>query len=192
MMALAFSNRSLSSSLPSFRRKPESSSFYRFCSFVFAGIAVSLIPLSCSFPRPNPLIEGLKLKDFEQEGPLTVYNRTNLFDYMDGEAEAYLPFGFSLLYVSVFRHEKTDSRSVLEIYDMRTPEGAGGILKKYSSEGGSRFPGIGDSAWVDKGIVLFGQAKYFVRIFPDPSPENEVRPTAQEMLDLAREIAAAM
>jgi hypothetical protein len=191
-MALAFSNRSLRSSLPSFRRKPESSSFYHFCGFVFAGIAFSLIPLSCAFPRPNPLIEGLKLKDFEQEGPLTVYNRTNLFDYMDGEAEAYLPFGFNLLYVSIFRHEKTDSLSVLEIYDMRTPEGAGGILKKYSSEGGSSFPGIGDSAWVDKGIVLFRQANYFVRIFPEPSPENEVRPTAQEMLDLAREIAATI
>jgi len=27
-----------------------------------------------------------------------------------------------------------------------------------------------------------------VRLFPDPSPENEVRPTMQEMLDLAREI----
>jgi len=27
-----------------------------------------------------------------------------------------------------------------------------------------------------------------VRIFPDPSPDNEVRPTMQEMLDLAREM----
>ena len=77
---------------------------------------------------------------------------------------------------------------VLEIYDMSTPQGAGGILKKYSSEGGSSLPGIGDAAWADKGIVLFRQGNYFVRIFPDPSPENEVRPTMQEMLDLAREI----
>jgi hypothetical protein len=158
----------------------------------FHTIALCLLLLSCSFPRPNPLLEGPKLKDFEQVGPLTVYNRTNLFDYMDGEAEAYLPFGFNLLYVSIFRHEKTDSRSVLEIYDMSTPEGAGSILKKYSSEGGSSFPGIGDSAWVDKGIVLFRQANYFVRIFPDPSPENEVKPTMQEMLDLAREICGTL
>jgi hypothetical protein len=27
-----------------------------------------------------------------------------------------------------------------------------------------------------------------MRIFPDPSPENEVKPTKQEMIDLAREI----
>ena len=107
---------------------------------------------------------------------------------MNGEAEAYLPFGFRLLYVSIFSTEKTDSRMVLEIYDMSTPQGAGAILKKYSSEGGSSLPGIGDAAWSDKGIVLFRQGNYFMRIFPDPSPENEVKPTTQEMIDLARQI----
>lgn len=158
----------------------------------FPTIALCLLLLSCSLPRPNPLLEGPKLKSFEQAGPLTIYNRANLFDYMNGEAEAYLPFGFRLLYASVYRTEKTDSRMVLELYDMSTPEGAGAILKKYSSEGGSSLSGIGDAAWSDKGIVLFRHGNYFVRIFPDPSPDNEVRPTQQEMLDLAREIAAAM
>ena len=71
---------------------------------------------------------------------------------------------------------------------MSTPEGAASILKKYSSEGGSSLSGIGDAAWSDKGIVLFRQGNYFGRLFPDPSPENEVRPTLQEMLDLAREM----
>ena len=154
----------------------------------FPAIAVCLLFLSCSFPRSTPLLEGPKLKHFEQTGPLTVYNRVNLFDYMNGEAETYLPLGFRLLYVNIYRTEKTDSRMVLETYDMSTLEGAGAILKQYSTEGGSILPGIGDSAWADKGIVLFRKGNYFVRIFPDPSPENEVRPTMQEMLDLAREM----
>jgi hypothetical protein len=150
--------------------------------------ALCLILFSCELPRPNPLLEGPKVKSFEQAGPLTVYNRTNLFDYMNGEAEAYLPFGFRLLYVIVFRTKETDSRMVLEIYEMSTPEEASGILKKYSSEGGSSLPGTGDAAWADKGIVLFKQGNYFVRIFPDPSPENQVKPTIQEMIAVAREI----
>ena len=158
----------------------------------FHAIGLCFFLFSCSFPRPNSLLEGPKLNNFEQTGPLTVYNRVNLFDYMNGEAEAYLPLGFHLLYVSIYRTEKTDSRMVLEIYDMGTSDGAAGILKKYSSEGGSSLSGIGDAAWGDKGIVLFRQGKHFVRIFPDPSPENEVRPTMQEMLDLAKGIAAAM
>jgi len=153
-------------------------------------IASCLALLSCSLPRPNSLLAGPKLKNFEQSSPLTVYNRANLFDYMNGEAEAYLPFGFRLLYVNVFRTEKTDSSMVLEIYDMGTPDGAGAVLKKYSSEGGSSLAGIGEGAWADKGVLLFRQGNHFVRIFPDPSPENEVRATLQEMLDLAREIAA--
>jgi hypothetical protein len=147
---------------------------------------------SCSLPRPNSLLDGPKLNAFEQAGPLTVYNRANIFDYMNGEAEAYLPLGFHLLYVSIYRTEKTDSRMVLEIYDMSTMDGAAGILVKYSSDGGSNLAGIGEGAWADKGVVLFREERYFVRIFPDPSPENEVRPTTQEMLDLAREIAGAM
>jgi Family of unknown function (DUF6599) len=158
----------------------------------FAAAALCLLLVSCSLPKSNFPLEGPKLKNFEQAGPVTVYNRINLFDYMNGEAEAYLPFGFRLLYVSIYSHEKTDSRMVLETYDMSTPEGAGGILKKYSAEGGSSLSGIADAAWVDKGIVLFRQGNYFVRIFPDPSPENEARPTMQEMLDLARAIGSLL
>jgi hypothetical protein len=155
-------------------------------------VAFPILLLSCSLPKPNPLLEGPKLNNFDQAGPLTVYNRTNLFDYMNGEAEAYLPLGFHLLYVSIYRTEKTDSRMVLEIYDMGAPEGAGAILREYSDERGSSLLGIGDRAWVAKGIILFRQGNYFVRIFPDPSPENEVRPTMQEMLDLARAIASLL
>jgi hypothetical protein len=185
-------SKSLKTLLPSFRRKPESSSFYPSCGFVCAGLALLLALFSCSLPISNALLESPKLKNFEQDGPLTVYNRTNLFDYMNGEAEAYLPFGFHLLCVSVYRSETTESRMVLEAYDMSTPEGATGILKKYSNEGGSSLSGIGDAAWADKGIVLFRQGHYFVRIFPDPSPENEVRPTMQEMLALAGAIGGLL
>ena len=187
-MYLPFFTRSFMPPLPSFPRRRESSAF-AFCrTSICLGVIVFLSLLSCSLPRPNSLLEGPKLNNFEQTGPLTVYNRVNLFDYMNGEAEAYLPLGFHLLYVSIYRTEKTDSRMVLEIYDMSTSDGAAGILKKYSGEGGSSLSGLGDAAWGDKGIVLFRQGKHFVRIFPDPSPENEVRPTMQEMLDLAREI----
>jgi Family of unknown function (DUF6599) len=184
-MALAFLAKSL---MPSFPRRRKSRAFPFYRASLCIGTIVLLSLFSCSLPKPNPLLEGPKLKNYEQTGPLTVYNRANLFDYMNGEAEVYLPLGFHLLYASVYRTEKTDSRMVQEIYDMGTPEGAADILKNYSSERGSSIAGIGDGAWVDKGIVLFREGKYFVRIFSDPSPENEVRPTMQEMLDLAREI----
>jgi len=187
-MALAFLKKSFKPPLPSFPRRRESSAFEFRGTSIYVGVIVFLSLLSCSLPKPNPFLEGPKLRSFEQAGPLTVYNRNNLFDYMNGEAEAYFPFGFHLLYVSIFSTEKTDSRMVLEIYDMNTPQGAGGILKKYSGEGGSSLPGTGDAAWSDKGIVLLRQGNYFMRIFPDPSPENEVKPTMQEMIDLARQI----
>jgi hypothetical protein len=208
-MVLPFLRKPFIPLLPSFRRKsldrlgtlrvskglpngPESSAFTFRRISICIGAIVLLSLLSCALPKPMPLLDGPRLKSFEQAAPLTVYNRTNLFDYMNGEAETYLPFGFHLLYVSIYRTQKTDSRMVLEVYDMSTPEGAGAILKKYSAEGGSRPAAIGDAAWADKGIVLFTRKNYFVRLFPDPSPENEVRPTSQEMLGLAKEIAAVI
>jgi len=187
-MSISFPKNSSRSPWSSFPRRRETSLFRFRRASIYVGAIVFLSLLACSFPRPNPLLEGPNLKDFEQAGPLTVYNRTNLFDYMNGEAETYLPFGFRLLYVSVVRTGKSDSRMVLEIYDMSTPEGAGGILRKYSNGGGTSLHGIGDAAWADKGIVLLRQGNYFLRIFPDPSPESEVRPTMQEMLDLARQM----
>lgn len=187
-MTVAVRKKSSMPPLPSFRRRPESSASVFRRTPVYVGVAFLTLLLSCSPPKTNPLLESPKLKSFEQAGPLTVYNRANLFDYMNGEAEAYLPLGFRLLYMSVYRTEKTESRMVLEIYDMSTPEGAGAILKQYSTEGGASQSGIGEAAWSDKGIVLFRQGNYFGRLFPDPSPDNEVRPTLQEMLDLAREM----
>ena len=188
-MVFSISRTSFKAPFPSFPRRRESSVFGFGLIFICVGTTAFLSFLSCSLPKPNPLLEGPKLEGFEQVSPLTVYNRINLFDYMNGEAEAYLPFGFHLLYVSLYGSEKTDSRMVVEIYDMSTSEGAAVILKEYSRDGGSSVPGIGTAAWADKGLVLFTQGNYFARIFPDPSPENEVRPTMQEMFDLARELA---
>jgi len=191
-MDAAAAKKSSISPSPSFPRRRESRAFsFRWCNICLGAIFLFSL-LSCSLPKPNPLLEGPKLRGFEQVSPLTVYNRINLFDYMNGEAEAYLPFGFHLLYVSLYESEKTGSRMVLEIYDMSTLEGAGSILKNYSSEEGSNLSGIGNAAWADKGIVSFRQGNYFARIFPDPSPENEVRPTMQEMLDLARAISSLL
>ena len=187
-MFISFPKNPSRSPWSSFPRRRESSLFRFRRASIYVGAIVFLSLLACTLPRPNSLLDGPKLKSFEQAGPLTIYNKTNLFDYMNGEAEAYLPFGFRLLYASIFKHEKSDSRMVLEIYDMSTPEGAGGILRKYSNGGGTSLHGIADAAWADKGIVLLRQGNYFLRIFPDPSPESEVRPTMQEMLDLAREI----
>jgi hypothetical protein len=148
--------------------------------------------LACSHAPKNPFLEGLPLKGFEQAGPLAVYNRRNLFDYMNGEAEVYLPAGFRLLYTQVYEKKDVGSRMVADVFDMGTPDGAETVFRKFSEEGGSRVRGLGDAAWTDNWVVLFRRGGYYLKVYADPSPENEVKPTLQDILDLSRTIDRAL
>lgn len=149
-------------------------------------LALALFFAGCLPHRENKILVSAPIGGFEQVGAITVYNKNTLFDYMNGEADVYFPLGFHLLYVSLHESERTGSRMVLEIYDMTSSKGAAAALEEYSAGGGSSVSGIGKAAWADKGIVLFTEGRYFARIFPDPSPENQGDPTMEEMLDLAR------
>jgi hypothetical protein len=144
--------------------------------------------LGCQPIREHKILEGHKPAGFEQVGPVTVYNRTNLFDFMDGEAEAYFPFGFRLLYTQIYRSEETDACMVVEIYDMTTREGSSSVYREYSAREGSIIQGVGESAWTDRWLLLLRQGPYFVRISPDPSTENTVKPSQEDMIALARAI----
>ena len=158
---------------------------------IFAAVLCSAF-LGCTQPRQNRLLESPTTAGFEQIGPILVYNKTTLFDFMDGEAEVYFPFGFRLLYTQGYRSEKTDARMTVEIYDMATEKGSSEVLKHYLGEGGSTLPGIGRSAWTDQWLLLFTQGPYFVRISPDPSKENRVEPTQEDKVALAHAIDALL
>ena len=160
--------------------------------FAISVAALCLALLGCTRPTENRLLDSPGPAGFEQIGPIMVYNKTTLFDFMDGEAEVYFPYGFRLLYTEVYRSEKTDARMSVEIYDMATEKGSRNVYKHYNGEGGSTLQGIGRSAWTDQWLLLFFQGPYFVRISPDPSNENKVKPTPQDMIALARAIDALL
>ncbi len=145
-----------------------------------------LSALACSHFHINPFLEGLPLKGFEQAGPVVVYNKRNLFDYMNGEAEVYLPSGFKLLYTQIFQTKEAGARMIVDVFDMGTPDGARTVFKKSVQEGGSQIHDLGDAAWTDNWAVLFCRGRYYLKVYRDPSPENEIKPTLQDMLDLSR------
>ncbi|MBN2126094.1 MAG: hypothetical protein JW821_17480 [Deltaproteobacteria bacterium] len=137
----------------------------------------------------NPLLDGFPVKGFEQDGPTAVYNRHNLFDYINGEAEIFLPHGFSLLYSYRFRCERSDTLLILDIYRLDAPEGAGAVFRGLTQAGGSRVDGVGDVAWSDGWVLLFTRGRHLVRIAPDPSGQSAAKPQAEDMKALGRGIA---
>jgi hypothetical protein len=151
-----------------------------------------LFLLSCSHAYKNPFLEGFPMKEFEQAGPVTVYNRSNLFDYVNGEADVYLPLGFKVLYTQTYETKDTGARMIVDAYDMGGPDGARAVLQKFVEQGGPQVQDLGDAAWRAYGLLLIQRDRYYLRVFADPSPENEVKPTLQEMLDLGRAIQKAL
>ena len=146
----------------------------------------------CYLPHENAFLESFSLNGFEQATPLVVYNRANIFDYIDGEAEVYLPLGFQLLYNQSYQRQETDVLMTVDAYDMGTSKGARGVFSQYTGEGGSGIQGLGESAWTDSHILLFQRGKYFFRVWSDPSSEPETEPELKDMLDLGRAIDRAL
>ena len=142
--------------------------------------------VSCHMPPPNPFLKGVNFEGFEQASALVVYNKGTIFDYINGEAEVYLPFGFQLLYSQSYRERETGAQMIVDAYDMGTPGGAEGIFGRYTQEGRSEIQGLGESAWTDGHIVLFTRGRYFLRVWSDPSPEPEMKPGLEDLLELGR------
>jgi hypothetical protein len=157
---------------------------------LFLSIAVMAVALSigCCPRHENPFLHGLGLKQFVQRGPTEVYNRDNIFDYMNGEADVYLPLGFSLLYTERYRKPGTGKLILVEVYDMGSSNGAEGVFDAYSRKGGRRVEGIGSAAWTDNSLILFWRSKYFFRVAPDPSAQTDAHPDLKDLFELSRNI----
>lgn len=82
-------------------------------------------------PTP-PIIEGWEYSEKPQ-----VYNRENLFDYMNGKARSYLDYGFVRLDHVQFARPPAKPTIDVDVYDMGCDTGAFGI---YSLERGQELP----------------------------------------------------
>jgi hypothetical protein len=153
---------------------------------------VLLLLILCQCARSNttaqhPFLHGLDLKGFEQKGPMLVYNRQNIFEYMNGEAENYLPKGFNLLYVGKFLVQGKDAEMVMEVYDMGSQKGAGSIFRVYARPPGEALKGIGEGAWKSKSRCVLHRGPYFIRVTADPAAGLDFRPSPEDIEALAWE-----
>lgn len=159
-----------------------------------SGIAlVVLMMIFCRCGDPDktsdpPFLHGLDIKGFEQKGPLLIYNRNSIFEYMNGEAENYLPNGFTLLYAGTFLVQGRDAQLLMEAYDMASPKGAVAVFQIYAKPPGREYRDIGETAWKSASRWVFHRGPYFIRITSDPAAGLDFHPTPSELEVLAREV----
>jgi hypothetical protein len=173
--------------------------------------AVSLV--SAADKTPEGLLPTNCAPGWVMEGKAATYTPENLYRYINGEAELYLPYGFKK--AAAVRYVKAATPSggtqenglVVNIFEMGSPLDAFGIYSNYRSLTIPQLK-VGAEGFLDETELMFYQDRYFVQIetsgtlTQEPGlfqscaeavsgnlPEGRERPRELELLKVAGAVA---
>ncbi len=102
-------------------------------------------------------------------GVTQVFNVENLYDLVDGQADAFFAYGFEQVAVQTYNSADGESLRV-EVWQLATPADAYGLFASYRA--GRPVP-VGNEADTDPGRRLdFWQNRYFVRVYTDTGVDD--------------------
>jgi hypothetical protein len=101
------------------------------------------------------------------------YSSDNLYEYIDGEAEMYLAYGFKQLVTAVYASSGgQDSPSItVDIYDMGSLIDAFGVYSSYRYPD-YRFEPIGAESMISDYDIKFYQGRYFIHVTLSDNTES--------------------
>ncbi len=129
---------------------------------------VGTIAVSASSPADKPADALLPAPNCSNgwimEGKVASYTRDNLYDYIDGEAELYLAYGFEFLVTTAYS-KKGDQKDtiVINIFRMGSLLDAFGIYAYYRRPDAEMVP-IGGDGFVTESHLMFYQDRYFIQL----------------------------
>jgi hypothetical protein len=105
----------------------------------------------------------------------TTYTKDTLYTYINGEAELYMPYGFSNLVSALYRKQgDLGSALVVDIFQVRSTIDAFGIYSYYRNPDAEKIS-IGGSGFIDESQLMFYKDRYFVRLSASGDiPERDV------------------
>jgi hypothetical protein len=111
-----------------------------------------------------------ELLGWQKSGDDQVFDRDDIFDYLDGGGEIYLAFDFRFVFVREYAKPEAPS-IVVEIYQMASAADAYGIFTQDTDGQEVRF---GQDALYGAGLLRFWKDKVFVRVMADrETPEAQ-------------------
>jgi hypothetical protein len=131
---------------------------------VLCAICVSVHAYAADAPIEKVLPVPACTEGWSMEEKAAVYNKDNLFDRIDGEAEIYFPYGFEVLGSARYVN-KQDPRIAVEadVYKMGSLIDAFGMYANYRRAEDSEAK-IGAEGIISASQLLFYQDRYFVRL----------------------------
>lgn len=107
-----------------------------------------------------------EIGEFSRSGQVRIYNKDNLYEYVDGHAEYFLSAGFVRLAVGEYIRTGTEPAQpdvIVDIYDMGKPIQAYGVLSGEIGDQGTAIKIGNKGAKTDQGIS-FISGKYYVKV----------------------------
>ncbi len=130
-------------------------------------VVLLLIAVSCAFGAEKAvegMLPGSCPAPWRIEGKPSVYTRENLYKYIDGEAELYMPYGFKKAATAMYaKPGSRDAGIVVNIFEMASLLDAFGIYGNYRSPSADQVK-AGTEGFGDESQVMFYQDRYFVQI----------------------------
>lgn len=133
---------------------------------IITAVLIVMLFLPCAAQAADPL-GGVFVpfsKDWPLKGKPAFYDKNNLFDHVNGEAEIYFPYGFELLASGTYASSKDPELWIVaDVYRMGSLLDAFGIYSNYRKPD-NEFVKIGAEGFIAPSQLLFYQDRYFVRI----------------------------
>ncbi len=145
-------------------------------------IRFTIILALSAFLIAGSLQLGTEILGWKSNQQSEIYTADNLYEYINGDSESFLAFGFEKVYVHYY--SKEDKELVVELYDMGTPLNALGVFR---SRRGITSCGkeLGMDSDVGENEIVFVKGKYYVKLYFFDTWKGSDR----ELLKIARFVA---
>jgi hypothetical protein len=132
--------------------------------FILVAVLFIASPASAAEKALETLLPTSCASGWVMEGKVATYTPENLYKYINGEAELYLPYGFRK--AATVMYVKPGSKGVgivANILEMGSPLDAFGIYANFRSPTLEQIK-VGAEGFLDESQLMFYQNRYFVQI----------------------------
>ncbi len=170
---------------------------FRFGQHIAALVMLTVVPhMACqpageerAAPKSETGIAALpdaaELSGWEMVSEPLTFGPDNLWDYINGQAESYLGYGFQRVDTAEYSRESGPPAVVVEIYRMASPEDAFGIFAAERSPDDQQIE-IGTGGYLGPNVLNFWQGKNYIKL----TSFAEGAEIENALTALAREISA--
>jgi hypothetical protein len=135
------------------------------CSLLLLMAALSVAsPVFAADKAVEALLPASCAPGWAMDGTVATYTPENLYKYIDGEAELYMPYGFRKAATVMYAKPDTkDIGIVANIFEMGSLLDAFGIYVNFRSPALEQIK-VGAEGFLDESQLMFYQDRYFVQI----------------------------